>query len=115
MLLVIRISSDVQLSLVPSMGKCFQVAIEPVQTERETATAAHQSRQVVSQLGNLRLGSHGVNGDDAAADIQEAQQLRNCCDFIGFLIDLLLSEHLMIGCGPGTDHMDSLFVVGLVV
>ena len=40
-----------QLTLIPSMSKGFQIPVQPVETTREAPAAAGQPGQVVAQLG----------------------------------------------------------------
>lgn len=35
-------------------------------------------------FGDLFLRAHGVDGNDRARDVNQAQQFRNCRDFVGF-------------------------------
>lgn len=43
-------------------------------------------------LGNLLLGPHGVDRDDRFLQVDQSQQFRNRCDFVGFLISRHLSQ-----------------------
>jgi hypothetical protein len=51
------------------------------------------------------LGAHRINGDDAAGQVQGAQELGNRSDFIRFLVGGNLSEHQAHLCGKGADHV----------
>ena len=48
-----------QLPLIPSMGKCLEVPIQPLQTAGETPAATHQPCQIVSQLSIIPFNRIG--------------------------------------------------------
>lgn len=66
-------------------------------------------------LGDSRLTAHRINGDDAAADIQQTQQLRNGRNLIGLVGHGPLAQHQMVFSRPGADQMDCLFPLPSVV
>ena len=56
-------------------------------------------------LGDLGLTAHRVDGDDAALDAQQRQQLRDRRDLVGLRLGGHLPEHDAVGRRPGTDEM----------
>ena len=57
-------------------------------------------------LGDLSLAAHGVDGDDAAIQVQHLQQLGNGGDLVGFLVGLHLAQGQVLLGGPGADPVD---------
>src|SRR5690606_37474695 len=55
--------------------------------------------------GDGLLGSHGVDGDDAALEFQCAQQLGYGRNFVGFIVHLDLPERESVFGGPGAYDM----------
>src|SRR5581483_2170778 len=58
-------------------------------------------------LGNRFLRSHGVDGDNGAPNVHQAQQLGNRSDFIRFLGTRHLSQRQAKLASPHTDRMQS--------
>ena len=56
-------------------------------------------------LGNLGLAAHGVNGDDAPAQLQQRQQLGDGGDFVGMGLGAGLAQHQVILGGPGAHQV----------
>ena len=76
--------------------------------------AEHVVRTALLQLpGNALLAADGVNGDDAALQVQHAQQLGDGADFVAFAIDLALTQQEPhVGC-PGADQVQRFGPVAL--
>ena len=56
-------------------------------------------------LGDLPLAAHGVDGHDAAIQVQHLQQLWDGGDLIGLLLGLDLAQGQVILRGPGADQV----------
>ena len=56
-------------------------------------------------LGNLGLAAHGVDGDDAPAQLQQRQQLGDGGDFVGMGLGAGLAQHQVILGGPGAHQV----------
>ena len=56
-------------------------------------------------LGNLGLAAHGVNGDDAPAQLQQRQQLEDGGDFVGMGLGAGLAQHQVILGGLGAHQV----------
>lgn len=86
----------------------------------EIALVCFELQQIIAILGdhclcNGALTAHGIDGDNAAAYVQDAQQLRNGGDFIGFGIHFALTQQQMVGAGPGADQMNGASAKSLVM
>ena len=58
------------------------------------------------QLGcNVFLAANGVYGDDAPAQVQQTQELRDGRDFVALSVDLALSQQQPHVGRPGADHV----------
>lgn len=58
--------------------------------------------------GNLGLTAHGIDGDDAAGNFQQLQQLRQGRDLVRFRIYFGLRQHQVVLRGEGAHHRDRL-------
>jgi len=61
---------------------------------------------VHNELRNGGLATDGVNRDQTAGQIECPQQLRAGRDLVRLLNDLGLSQHEVIGGGPGADPIN---------
>ena len=57
-------------------------------------------------LRNLFLAAHSVHGHNTTRQLQQLQQLGNGRNLIGLVIHFDLSQHQVIGAGPGTHHVN---------
>ena len=64
---------------------------------QKLALIAFDGQQIVracvnNLLGNALLTAHGVDRDQGSLDMQNPEQLRDCSDLVGFLVDPILSQ-----------------------
>src|SRR6516164_3625334 len=76
----------------------------PIGFEREQIVAAARN----DRLSDVGLGSHGVDGDEGALEVEALQKRRNGADFVGFVGDRLLTQHQPLPRGPCADHVQRL-------
>src|SRR3546814_9018824 len=74
----------------------------PVRLEGEEIVAALGE----DGLGDGRLRSHGVDGDEGAGQFEPFEQARDGGDLVGLGVGRLLSEDEALPCGPGGDRME---------
>jgi len=77
-------------------------------------TAAHSRLAPDDLLGDLRLTAHGIDGHQAAGDIQQLQQPGDGGDLVTLLIDDDLAQADVVGRGPGRDHVGWRTCIGLI-
>ena len=76
---------------------------------------ASSSRPCVDDLPrDLGLTSHRVDGDQTARKFQHFQQFRDGRDLVALRVDDHLAQADVIGCGPGTDHVNGRLAAGRV-
>ena len=80
----------------------------PVVLEREQIVAAARH----DGLGDLGLGSHGVDGDQRSLQFQALQKRGDGEDFVGLFLDRLLAQHQALTRGPGDDHVQRRAALG---
>jgi hypothetical protein len=56
-------------------------------------------------LGNRLLTTHGVNGNEGTADIEQIEKGGNGRDFVGFVGHRHLAERQALFGGPGADYV----------
>jgi len=76
----------------------------------ERALIALERKHIVALLredllGDLGLTAHRVDGDDAALEMQQSQQLRDGRDLVGLRLGRHLPEHDAVGRRPGAHQM----------
>ena len=77
-----------------------------LERQQIVAAAAHDG------LGDGGLGSHGVDGDERALELQPFEQQRNGGDLVGFGVGRLLAEHQALARCPGRDHVQRFAAFG---
>ena len=77
-----------------------------LESEQIVAAARHDA------LGNLGLGSHGVDSDQRALQLQPLQKRGNGVDFVGLFLDRLLTQDQALPRGPGADHVQRRAALG---
>ena len=55
--------------------------------------------RVEDALGDIRIASHGVDGDERAFKVDAFQKRRDGGDLVGFFVDCLLAQHQPAGGG----------------
>ena len=66
-------------------------------------------------LGDVRIASHGVDGDQGAFEVEALHQRRDGGDLVGFFVDRLLAQHQPAVGGEGRDQMQGLLPALAVV
>lgn len=79
----------------------------PIGRERQQIVAACDDR-----LGDVGLGSHGVDGKEGAFEFEALHKRRDSADFIGLAGDRLLAQHQSLAGGPCAEHVQRLPALG---
>ncbi|CAM3901610.1 hypothetical protein POHY109586_24440 [Polaromonas hydrogenivorans] len=86
-------------SLKPGRNSPVQVAVVALEVEHVVRFTVHDG------FGDGLLTPHGVNGDDAALDAQQLEQLGNGGDFVGLFVRLHLPQQHAGLARPGAHDM----------